>query len=138
VIVSAGGIVAYYPSKYPLHYRASALGNRDLYGEVVAAAREEGLAVLARMDSNRANAAFYFEHPEWFTVDGEGRPYRAEDHYIACVNSAYYQEFLLDVLREIVERSHPDGITDNSWSASNARVFAIALTARAQFATPLA
>jgi len=20
------------------------------------------------MDSNRANAAFYFEHPEWFTV----------------------------------------------------------------------
>ncbi len=116
VIVNAGGIVAYYPSKYPLHYRAAALGDRDLYGEIVAAAREHGLAVLARMDSNRANSAFYFEHPDWFTVDAEGRPYRAEDRYIACVNSAYHDEFLLDVLREIVERSHPDGITDNSWS----------------------
>jgi hypothetical protein len=116
VIVNAGGIVAYYPSKYPLQHRALELGDRDLYGDIVAAAREAGLAVLARMDSNRADAAFYFERPEWFTLDGDGRPYRAEEHYIACVNSAYYDEFLLDVLREIIQRSHPDGITDNSWS----------------------
>ena len=116
VIVNAGGIVAYYPSKFPLHHRALQLGDRDLYGEIVAAARDEGLAVLARMDSNRADAAFYMEHPDWFTVDADGRPYRAEDRYIACVNSAYYKEFLRDVLREIIERSRPDGITDNSWS----------------------
>ncbi|MDP8923072.1 MAG: Tat pathway signal protein, partial [Chloroflexota bacterium] len=116
VIVNAGGIVAYYPSKYPLHRRALFLGDRDLYGEIVAAAREDGLAVLARMDSNRADERFYVEHPEWFSVDAEGRPYRAEDRYIACINSPYYDEFLPDVLREIVERSRPDGITDNSWS----------------------
>jgi hypothetical protein len=116
VIVNAGGIVAYYPSKYPLHHRALHLGDRDLYGEVVAAAREDGLAVLARMDSNRADERFYVEHPDWFAVDADGRPYRSEDRYIACVNSPYYDQFLTDVLREIVERSHPDGITDNSWS----------------------
>ena len=45
VIVNAGGIVAYYPSRFPLHHRAEKLGERDLYGEIVAAAREEGLAV---------------------------------------------------------------------------------------------
>ncbi|MDP9371501.1 MAG: beta-galactosidase, partial [Chloroflexota bacterium] len=116
VIVNAGGIVAYYPSKYPLHHRARHLGDRDLYGEIVAAAREEGLAVLARMDSNRAHEPFYVEHPDWFTVDAEGRPYRAGDLYIACVNSPYYDEHLTGVLREIIERSHPDGLTDNSWS----------------------
>jgi hypothetical protein len=116
VIVNAGGIVAYYPSTYPLHHRALHLGERDLYGEIVAAAREDGLAVLARMDSNRADERFYVEHPDWFSVDIDGRPYRAEDRYIACVNSAYYDEFLTDVLREIIQRSHPDGITDNSWS----------------------
>jgi Hypothetical glycosyl hydrolase 6 len=116
VIVNAGGIVAYYPSRYRLHHRALTLGDRDFYGEIVAAARDQGLAVLARMDSNRANAAFFVEHPDWFTLDLEGRPYRAEDRFIACVNSAYYDEFLPEVLREIVERSHPDGITDNSWS----------------------
>lgn len=116
VIVNAGGIVAYYPSRFPLHYRAAFLGDRDFYGEIVAAAREEGLAVLARMDSNRADERFYVEHPDWFARDAEGRPYRAGDRYVACVNSPYYREFLPDVLTEIVERSRPEGITDNSWS----------------------
>jgi hypothetical protein len=116
VIVNAGGIVAYYPSRHPLHYRAEYLGERDLYGEIVAVAREDGLAVLARMDSNRADERFYVEHPDWFAVDHDGRPYRAEDKYIACVSSPYYDEFLPEILREIVERSHPDGFTDNSWS----------------------
>jgi hypothetical protein len=116
VIVNAGGIVAYYPSKYPLHHRAVYLGERDLYGEIVVAAREEGLAVLARMDSNRADEIFYIEHPDWFTVDSEGRPYRAGEKYISCVNSPYYDEYLPDILREIIDRSHPDGFADNSWS----------------------
>lgn len=116
VIVNAGGIVAYYPSTYPLHHRAEHLGDRDLYGEIVAAAREEGLVVLARMDSNRADERFYIEHPDWFTVDAEGKPYRAGDLYISCVNSPYYDEYLPGILREIIERSQPEGLTDNSWS----------------------
>lgn len=116
VIVNAGGIVAYYPSRLSLQHRAEHLGERDLYGEIVAAAREDGLAVLARMDSNRADMRMYVEHPEWFAVDADGRPYRAESLYIACVNSAYYDEFLPEVLREIIERSDPDGFADNSWS----------------------
>ena len=116
VIVNAGGIVAYYPSRNPLHYRAQFLGNRDLYGELVSAAREEGLTVLARMDSNRAPERFYVEHPDWFAIDAEGRPYREGELYVSCVNSPYYDEHIPAILREIVDRSHPEGITDNSWS----------------------
>src|SRR6476619_1390637 len=55
VLINSGGIVAYYPSKFPLHYRAAGLGDRDLFGELAAAAREEGLMVIARMDSNRTH-----------------------------------------------------------------------------------
>lgn len=116
VIVNAGGIVAYYPSHHELQHRAEFLGDRDLFGEIVATARDEGLSVIARMDSNRANERFYVEHPDWFTVDANGRPYRAGDLYIACVNSPYYQTYLPDVLREIIERYGPDGFADNSWS----------------------
>jgi len=121
VIINAGGIVAYYPSAFPLHHRASHLGERDLYGEIVRQARAAGLSVIARMDSNRAGADFYNAHPDWFTCDAEGAPYRAGAAYISCINSPYYDEYLPDVLREIIERSSPDGFADNSWAglASN-------------------
>jgi len=116
VIINAGGIFAYYPSKYPLHHRPEFLGDRDLYGELCRAAHEDGLAVLARMDSNRASEAFYKAHPDWFAVDAGGRPYKAGDLYVSCVNSPYYAEYIPGILREIIERTHPEGITDNSWS----------------------
>jgi hypothetical protein len=116
VIVNAGGIVAYYPSKYPLHYRPPLLGDRDLYGELARAAHGDGLVVLARMDSNRTHEAFYKAHPDWFTRDAAGQPCRAGELYVTCVNSPYYEEYIPGILREIIERSRPEGITDNSWS----------------------
>jgi hypothetical protein len=116
VIVNAGGIVAYYPSQNPLHYRPEALGNRDLFGEVADAAHQDGLVVLARMDSNRTHQAFYEAHRDWFAIAEDGRPYRAGDLYITCINSLYYDEHIPAVLREIARRSKPEGFTDNSWS----------------------
>ena len=116
VVLNAGGIVAYYPSKFPLHHRAQGLGDRDLYGELARAAHEDGLFVFARMDSNRTHEAFYRAHPDWFAVDRAGQPYRAGELYVTCVSGPYYDEYIPGVLREIIERSHPEGITDNSWS----------------------
>jgi len=116
VIVNAGGIVAYYPSKFPLHYRAEFLNGRDLFGELTQAAHQDGLVVMARMDSNRTAENFFQAHPDWFTRTADGSPYRAADKYITCINSHYYDEYLPSVLREIIERSHPEGITDNSWA----------------------
>lgn len=116
VIINAGGIVAYYPSWNPLHYRAEFLGGRDLFGELREAARQEGLAVLARMDSNRATEEFYKAHPGWFARDASGNPYRAGDRYVSCIHGPYYEEYIPELLREIAERYKPDGFTDNSWS----------------------
>ncbi len=116
VIVNGGGIVAYYPSKFPLQHQAEFLNGRDLYGELVRAARADGLVVLARMDSNRTSEEFFRAHPDWFARDSSGNPYRAADKYITCVNSPYYDQYIPDVMREIVDRSHPEGLTDNSWS----------------------
>ena len=57
-IINAGGIVAYYPSKFPLHHRAVALGDGDLFGTVVQSARAEGLKVIARMDFESCGREF--------------------------------------------------------------------------------
>ncbi len=116
VIINAAGIVAYYPSRFPLTHRAEFLGERDLFGELVQAARQDGLAVLARMDSNRVHEPVAQAHPDWLAIDFDGQPYRAGDLYITSVFSPYYQEYLPGVLREIASRYHPDGFTDNSFS----------------------
>jgi len=116
VIINAGGIVAYYPSKYPLQHRAEFLNGRDLYGDLAKAAHDDGLTVIARMDSNRTTEDFFKAHPDWFCREKNGNPYRAEDKFVTCVNSPYYDEYLPAVLTEIIERSHPEGFADNSWS----------------------
>jgi hypothetical protein len=68
------------------------------------------------MDSNRAHEDFYTAHPDWFAVDSVGKPYKAGDLYITCVNSPYYNEHIPSILTEISELYHPEGFTDNSWS----------------------
>lgn len=116
VIINAGGIIAYYPTKIPFHYQAEYLQERDLFGELSRAAHEDGLVVFARMDSNRAHEDLYKAHPDWFTIDADGKPYRAANLYITCVNSSYYNEHIPSILTEIAVNYHPEGFTDNSWS----------------------
>ena len=116
VVINAGGIVAYYPSRFKLQYRARYLEDRDLYGEVARAAHDDGLVVFARMDSNRTAEDFYRAHEDWFAVDAGGKPYRAADRYVTCIDGPYYEEYLPEVLREIIAWEKPEGFTDNSWS----------------------
>jgi hypothetical protein len=116
VVINAGGIAAFYPTKIPFHHRASGLGDRDLFGELTRVARDDGLAVFARMDSNRAHEDFYRAHRDWFAHDADGKPYVVTGLYLACVNGPYYKEYLPAVLREIVTNYRPDGVTDNNWN----------------------
>jgi hypothetical protein len=116
VVINAGGIVAYYPSQVPLHRQAQYLNGRDLFGELCRSAHEDGLIVFARMDSSRAHQELYQAHPDWFTLDSAGQPHKAGDLFITCVNSPYFEEHVPSILREVIERYHPEGFTDNSWS----------------------
>jgi hypothetical protein len=116
VIINAGGIVAYYPTHIPYHKRAQFLGERDLFGELVHAAHEDGLAVLARMDSGGAGEEFYQAHPDWFALDAAGKPQRSRGLYVGCVNGSYYRDYIPVVMKEIAKRYSPEGFTDNSWS----------------------
>jgi hypothetical protein len=49
-------------------------------------------------------------------MDANGQVIRASDLYVTCINSPYYNEYLPDVMREIIQRSKPEGFTDNSWA----------------------
>lgn len=117
IVVNAGGIVAYYPSQVPFHRRAEFLGDRDLFGEILRAAHEDGVVVFARMDSNGASDEFVRAHPDWFTRNANGQPYRRDQTLsVPCINGPYYREHIPSILREIAAAYHPEGFTDNSWS----------------------
>ncbi|ABS03713.1 alpha-amylase family protein [Kineococcus radiotolerans] len=116
IFVNCGGIAAYYPSQIEGHKLAPGIAERDLFGEVLAAARADGLAVIARMDSNRGDEDVYRAHPEWFCVDDQQQPYRRGDKYATCVSSDYYDQFIPDVFREVIARYAPDAFADNGWA----------------------
>ena len=117
IVVNAGGIVAYYPTEVPLHRRAQSLGDRDLFGDLLRAARQDGIVVFARMDSNGAGDEIYKAHPDWFTRNAAGHPYPRDNALnMPCVNGPYYREHVPSILKEIATKYKPEGFTDNSWS----------------------
>jgi hypothetical protein len=119
-IINGGGTVAYFPSENPYQYRAKFLDGRDLTKEFIKAAREEGLAVMARMDINQASEELYKIHADWFVRTRDGQSLKADRRYITCVNGGYYQEQVPRIMREIIERYRPDALGDNSWTGNNA------------------
>ena len=50
--LSAGGIVAYYPTKVPLHHRSAWLGDSDLFGYLVKGYRNMNMSVIAIRDTS--------------------------------------------------------------------------------------
>lgn len=116
IIVNAGRTVAYFPSSDPGQYRSKYLGEHDLLNEIIHSAREEELAVIARMDISMGNADLYHAHPDWFYRDIQGQPMKLGERYLTCLSGGYFSEQIPRVMTEVIEKYRPDGIADNSWS----------------------
>ncbi len=115
IIINCGGIVSYCQTDDPTQYKAKYLGDLDLYEKFSNAARSLGLVVIARMDINQREKAFFEDHLEWFTRDKHGEPIMKNDRYVTCVNSGYYKTYIPEVLRKYIQKYRPDGFADNSW-----------------------
>lgn len=121
VCLSAGGVVAYYPTQIPLHHRSAWLGERDLFGELVVACRKLNLIVVARTDSHAVHQEIYDAHPDWVAVDASGqkrRHWASPEMWVACALGPYNLEFMTAIHREIVTLYRVDGIFTNRWDGS--------------------
>ncbi len=122
VCLSAGGCVAFYPTRVPLHYRSCFMKEgQDPFGELAAECRRMGLAILARVDPHAAHDDVFQAHPDWIARDPEGRPRRhwaMPGYWVTCGLGPYNFEFMRDVVREIAERYDIDGVFSNRWSGS--------------------
>ncbi len=119
--LSAGGCVAYYPTKIPLHYRSKFLGSRDCFGDLVAGCRKLGMVVVARTDPHAVHQDVYDAHPDWIAVqaDGRKRKHWADlELWVTCALGPCNFEFMTDVTREIMSLYKVDGIFSNRWAGS--------------------
>ena len=119
--LSAGGCVAYYPTKIPFHHRSRFLGDRDAFGELVAGCRALGMNVIARTDPHAAHQDVHDAHPDWIAVDAQGRRrkhWADPELWVTCALGPYNFEFMTEVTREIVSLYEVDGIFSNRWSGS--------------------
>src|SRR5256885_2195962 len=119
--LSAGGCVAYYPTKVPLHHRSQWLGDSDPFGELVAGCRKLGMVVIARTDPHATYDDVRDAHPDWIAVEANGnrrRHWASPEMWVTCALGPYNFEFMTDVKKEIVSRYHVDGIFINRWDGS--------------------
>src|SRR4249919_4016601 len=117
--LSAGGIVAYYPTDVPLHHRSAWLGDTDPFGTLVTGCRALNMHVVARTDPHAARDDVKAAHPDWISATSAGEPRRHwanPDLWVTCALGPYNFEFMDQVHREIVTRYHVDGIFSNRWA----------------------
>lgn len=119
--LSAGGCVAYYPTKIPLHYRSKWLGQGDAFGELVLGCRQLNMNVIARTDPHAAHQDVFDAHPDWIAVDAAGAKRRhpvMPELWVTCALGPYNFEFMTEVTKEIVSLYKVDGVFSNRWAGS--------------------
>ncbi len=119
--ISAGGVLAYYPTKIPLHHRSKWLGNSDPLGYLLTGCRKMDLSVIVRTDPHATHQNVYDSHPDWIavTADGEKRRHWSDPElWVTCALGPYNFDFMTEVHAEIMEMYHPDGIFSNRWAGS--------------------
>lgn len=118
VCLSAGGYIAYYPSKVPYHYVSKYLGDKDIFGALVDAARRLDMHVMARVDPHAIHDDAAKAHPEWVMVNANGTPRRHwayPDVWVANAYGDYNSVFMPEVVKEIVRDYDVDAVFANRW-----------------------
>jgi hypothetical protein len=121
VCLSAGGCLAFYPTKVPMHHRSAWLGDADPFGELVAGCRKLGMIVVARTDPHATYQDVYEAHPDWIAVTADGKKRRhwaSPEMWVACGLGPYNFSFMTEVTKEIMSLYMVDGIFINRWDGS--------------------
>jgi len=119
ILANGGGIVAWYPTAIPYHWKNPFLKS-DFVGDLTEEAARLGQKVLLRMDWSCLVPAIGRRHRDWLALDAHGRP-RIEwattpDPLMrTCPNRPYWQTHAFAILEELMRRYRFDGFFFNAW-----------------------
>ena len=112
VLVNAAGIIASYPTKLPFHYQSPFLKG-DSLAQIIDACHAADIRFLARTDFSKVRRPIYEAHPEWAYRSPQGAivDYNGDVH--VCINGGYQQEYMFQIIEELVTTHDLDGIFFN-------------------------
>ena len=120
--LSAGGVVAFYPTDIQFHHRSHWLpGHEAFLSGLIDGCRKQGMVVLARTDPHATYQDAYDAHPEWIAVDAEGKKRPHPDYpnmWLTCALGPYNFDFMTEVTHEIASRYSINGVFSNRWTGS--------------------
>ncbi|HEX2324926.1 MAG TPA: hypothetical protein VHQ00_05970, partial [Chloroflexota bacterium] len=114
LLLNAGGIYAFYPTRVPFHRRAPGLAG-DLLGDAVGYCHASGLRVIVRFDLSGLHRDAFEAHPEWFYRSAGGRPLVDKGLYTTCPHGGWWQECFFALWDEVARRYAVDGLFFNAW-----------------------
>ena len=109
VIINAGGIMAFYPTKLPFHYTNPYMKPNTL-GDVVRKCHEKSIKVIVRFDFSRVHESIFKLHPDWCYISPEGERIINTNMYVASINGPYVQQHAFDIIQEVLDMYPIDGI----------------------------
>jgi len=109
LLINAGGIMAFYPTKLDFHY-TNPFMKKNVLGDVVKKCHQNNIKVIVRFDFSRVHESIYKAHPEWCYISPKGERIINTDMYVVSINAPYVQEKAFKIIEEVIDMFPIDGI----------------------------
>ena len=109
LIINAGGIMAFYPTKLENQY-VNPYMKENMLKDVIEKCHDNGIKVITRFDFSRAHESIFKKHPDWFYISPKGERIINDDMYVVSIDAPYEQEVLFEIVKEVIDNYPIDGI----------------------------
>ncbi len=111
-MINAAGIIASYPTDLPFQTQSEYLQG-DSLAQIIAACHAVDIRVIARTDFSKVRRPRYEKHPDWAYVSPSGQVIDYHGDIAVCLNGAYQQHYMFEIIAELLTKLPFDGIFFN-------------------------
>ncbi len=109
LLINAGGIMAFYPTKLDFQY-TNPFMKPSMLGDVIRKCHQKGIKVIVRFDFSRVHESIFKAHPDWCYISPKGERIINTDMYVVSINAPYVQEKAFKIIGEVMDNFPIDGI----------------------------
>ena len=111
-MINTAGIIASYPTALPFHFQSPYLQG-DSLAQIIDACHAANIRVVARTDFSKVRRPIYEQHPDWAYNSPAGQIIDYHGDIAVCLNGGYQQEFMFQIIEELLSKLPFDGIFFN-------------------------